>query len=158
MVDFSTREDVKRWLDAIESETRRREVAVVIAARAALRVAPLLYTEVPKSKRKRDATLSAIVLPVFRATALPWIAAVNAIHGNELRSAAAAATAAAAAATATIAATAAAAATTAATATALAAAATAAAAWKHGDRVIDMGVRFVFKPQGAPMSQECVCL
>jgi hypothetical protein len=95
MVDFSERDEVKRWLDAIKPAERRREVAVVIAARAALRVAPLTYKPVRQSKKRRDAAFSAIVLPVFRATALPWVAAVNAPHGNELRLAANAANAAA---------------------------------------------------------------
>ena len=39
MAEFSNRDEVKRWLDAIEPAERRREIAVALAARAALRFA-----------------------------------------------------------------------------------------------------------------------
>ncbi|MGO9771291.1 MAG: hypothetical protein ACLPSW_17410 [Roseiarcus sp.] len=85
MVDFRDREEVKRWLDAIEPAERRRDVAVALAARAALRVLPLLGRELTEGKRKRGDILSYLVLPCLRATALPWTASKYPAHANELR-------------------------------------------------------------------------
>ena len=59
MVDFSDREEVKRWLDAIEPAPRRREVAIALAARAALRVVPLLGRELRFRLLRSDEILSA---------------------------------------------------------------------------------------------------
>ncbi|MFZ1963969.1 MAG: hypothetical protein WAU78_11000, partial [Roseiarcus sp.] len=83
MVDFRDRRDLKRWLDAIEPVERRRDVAVALAARAALRVAPLLGQELTRRGRKRDEILSALVLPCLRATVVPWVAAKYPSHGAE---------------------------------------------------------------------------
>jgi hypothetical protein len=91
MVDFSKDGEVKRWLDAIEAARRRREVAVAMAARAALRVAPLLGRELTHSRRTHGEILSAIVLPCLRAAAAPWVAGKYPTHGDDLRVAAAAA-------------------------------------------------------------------
>ncbi|MGD0184187.1 MAG: hypothetical protein ABSC25_02945 [Roseiarcus sp.] len=91
MVDFSNRDDIKRWLDAIEPPERRREVAVAMAARAALRVVPLLGRELTRSRLTRGEVLSAIVLPCLRAAAAPWVASKYPSYGGELRAAAAAA-------------------------------------------------------------------
>ncbi len=85
MIDFSDREDVQRWLDTIEPAKRRREVAVALAARAALRVTPLLGRELTRGKRSRATVLSDFVLPSLRATALAWAAAKYPAHGSELR-------------------------------------------------------------------------
>jgi hypothetical protein len=98
MVDFSNRDEVQSWLGAIKPEQRQREVAVALAARAALRVLPLLARELARGRRKRGEILSALVLPCLRATALPWAAGKYPAHGNDLRAANAAANAAAAAA------------------------------------------------------------
>jgi len=88
MVDFSDRDDIKRWLDAIEPAKRRREVAVAMAARAALRVTPLLGLELTRSQ----ATVpSGYVLASLRATALPWAAAKYPAYDSELHAAASAA-------------------------------------------------------------------
>ena len=93
MVDFSEYEEVKAWLESIEPAERRREAAVALAARAALRVAPLLRGELNqgKSGHTQAAPLSDIVLPCLRATALAWAAARYPAQGKELRAAAVAA-------------------------------------------------------------------
>ena len=116
MVEFKDREDIKRWLDQIEPAQRRREVAVALAARAALRVLPLLSRELTQGRRTHTEVLSDLILPCLRATALPWVAGKYPTHGNVLRTAADAAATAATAATAAYVARAAATAATAATA------------------------------------------
>ena len=92
--DFSDREDSRRWLDAIKPAKRRREVAVAMAARAALRVTPLLSLGLGKPG-PRATVLSDWVLPSLRATALQWAAAKYPAHGSELRASATAAASAA---------------------------------------------------------------
>ena len=83
-VDFSNRGQVKRWLDKIKPARRRREVATALAARAALRVLPLPGRELSHRTRERDAILSAVTLPCFRATALTWAAGEYPTHGAEV--------------------------------------------------------------------------
>jgi hypothetical protein len=90
MVDFSDRGDVERWLDAIEPAKRRCEVAVGVAARAALRVTLLLARELTRGS-SRATILSDLVLPSFRATGTVWAAAKYPGRRTELRAAAAAA-------------------------------------------------------------------
>lgn len=58
-----------------------RQLAIIIAARAALRVVPLLVDL--SSMRTRD--LSSVVLPVLRAFAAPWAAAKYPAHSLEFR-------------------------------------------------------------------------
>jgi hypothetical protein len=89
MVDFSRPDEVKRWLDAIEPAERRREVAVALAARAALRVLPFVGHALrpPESKRvsiPRARVFREVVLPSFGATALAWIAGQQPIGVSEL--------------------------------------------------------------------------
>ena len=91
MAEFSNRDEVKRWLDAIEPAERRREVAVALAARAALRVLPLLGRELRFRLLRPDEILSARVLPCLRATGTAWVGARYPAHSNELRAYAAAA-------------------------------------------------------------------
>ena len=91
MVDFSDRNGIRRWLDGIEPAERRREAAIALAARAVLRVAPLLVTQLKAGINRPAVVLAEIVLPSLRATALPWVAAKYPAHGNELRAAARAA-------------------------------------------------------------------
>jgi hypothetical protein len=92
MVDFANRDEVKRWLDRLPAK-RRRRVAIAMAARAALRVAPFFGFEVGKIK-SRPAQHTA--LQCLRATAVPWAAAAFSAYDQELRDAADAAARAAA--------------------------------------------------------------
>jgi hypothetical protein len=87
MVDFSDRENIKRWLDAIKPAKRRREIAVALAARASLRMTPLLGRALTQAERSQATVLSDFVLSPLRATALSWAAAKYPAHGGELRSA-----------------------------------------------------------------------
>jgi hypothetical protein len=84
MVDFSNREDIKRWLDGIEPAKRRREVAVAVAARAALRVVPLVDRVASARERQFATILSDFVLPSLRAIAVAWAAGQFASRGEEL--------------------------------------------------------------------------
>jgi hypothetical protein len=74
MVDFAKADDVKRWLDAIEPAERRREVAMALAARAALRGLPQLVRGW-LSPKERAEILDSLVLPCLRAAAISWVAA-----------------------------------------------------------------------------------
>jgi hypothetical protein len=84
-IDFSRRDDIKRWLS-----NRPPKVAVMFSARAALRVAPLLVGAFAARTAFRIAPLPLlvgalargdaakvagrdIVLPAFRAMAVPWV-------------------------------------------------------------------------------------
>jgi hypothetical protein len=87
-IDFSNRNDVRRWL-----LNKPREVAVVFAARAALRVAPLLAGAL---RPRRGGIDQNIILLAFRAMAAPWVAGHYPIHGLEVRAASAHAASAAA--------------------------------------------------------------
>ena len=84
MVEFSDRDSIKRWLDAIKPAKRRREVAVALAARAALRAMPLLGRELTHGKRSTPTVLSDFVLPSLRATALPWVVGKYPAHSTRL--------------------------------------------------------------------------
>lgn len=69
VVEFTKKEDLKRWL-----QDKPREWSAVIAARAALRVAPMLATELgPWSGGARNAERD-IFLPSFRGLAASWVA------------------------------------------------------------------------------------
>lgn len=70
MVDFSNRDHIVRWL-----EGRPREVAVVTAERAALRLAPVLATAFGPRSGGLDKAGREIVLPAFRIMAAPWVVA-----------------------------------------------------------------------------------
>jgi hypothetical protein len=79
MAEFSTSSDVERWLRTIEPAERRREVAIAFAARAALRILPLVGLALGQPGSRQDAShdgnvLRRVVLPVFGAAALAWTA------------------------------------------------------------------------------------
>jgi hypothetical protein len=84
MVDFSDGEASERWFAGIEPVKRQHEVAVALAARAALRVAPLLSAELSR-RRPRAATLTNLVLPSLRAAASAWAVARYPVHRDVLR-------------------------------------------------------------------------
>ena len=73
--DWSDKKAVEAWL-----RTQAREMSVALAARAALRVLPLLD---PQRVDHLGGLRSKIVLPMFRSTAAPWIVAVGPRHGDE---------------------------------------------------------------------------
>ena len=70
VVKFSNSEDVERWL-----RHTPREVAIVIAARAALRVVPSLALALRQRRGGARTIGTDVILPVLRATAAPWVAA-----------------------------------------------------------------------------------
>ena len=67
MVDFSDKQDVEQWLMQIVPTAKRRKVAIAMAARAALRVLPLVASV---SNRESSDRLETILLPVLRATSV----------------------------------------------------------------------------------------
>jgi hypothetical protein len=74
VIAFSDGPDIARWL-----ASKPREIALVIAARATLRVAPLLGFELlNKDSRARMKVARTLVLPAFRGMAAPWLAAAYA--------------------------------------------------------------------------------
>jgi len=91
-IRIESRDDLKKWLNSLPEDIRR-QAATAIASRAALRVLPIIETWL---REDEDEAIS-IVLPSFRATATPWLAAVGSSHGVEVRKAADAAAARAAA-------------------------------------------------------------
>ena len=78
MVDFTDRKAIERWLAGIEPAKRRSGVAVALAARAALRVAPLLSAEL-RSRRAWAAILADFMLPSLRSAVSVNNAAARAI-------------------------------------------------------------------------------
>ena len=82
MVDFGNTADVQRWLQA-----QPHEVAVVMAARAALRVLPIG----PEGGHYTARSRASVVLLCFRAAATAWVAGKFPTHGVALRDTAAAA-------------------------------------------------------------------
>jgi len=85
LAEINNYEELEAWL-----RNQPREVEVAFAARMALRVLPLVARALPADSRKRGWALGGIVLPVFRATAVPWAAAKFSEFGAgaELRKAA----------------------------------------------------------------------
>ena len=86
MVDFKNCDDVTRWLRG-----KPREVAIVIAARLALRAVPALAEEALAGDGARH-----IILATFRGMAAAWATAGYPAHGADLQAASASAKAAAA--------------------------------------------------------------
>jgi hypothetical protein len=89
--DFKNHSQFRAWLGK-----QPREVAVALAARAALRVLPVVQTA------KYEASTGVLIVPVFRATVISWAAAKYPAHQMELAAAAADAYAAAVAAAAVV--------------------------------------------------------
>jgi len=70
VVEFSDIDEVEAWL-----EDKPREIAIAIAARAALRAVPILASVVyPRESAKRQHARN-VILPTFRAVATPWVLA-----------------------------------------------------------------------------------
>ena len=87
-LEISSREELENWLERLPPE-QGQWVAVAIAARAALRVVPLVATDAKRGVSFEDLTFS-----VFFAAALARVAAVYPSRASELRAANAAANAA----------------------------------------------------------------
>jgi hypothetical protein len=79
VVEFSKREELERWL-----EGKPREWTVVIAARAALRVVPLLATVLGPRGGGLEKAGRDIILPVFRGVAASWVAGTLPSYDTDL--------------------------------------------------------------------------
>jgi hypothetical protein len=84
LAEINNREELEAWL-----RMQPREVAVTLAARAALRVLPLVWTA--RYAGYKGDLFEDIVLPVFRATAVAWATAKYPAHATRLKGAAASA-------------------------------------------------------------------
>lgn len=82
-MEISTRRDVERWL-----ADRSAEVGISIAARASLRVIPILAAAIRPRVGLVSAVATDIVLPTLRANAVSWAAATTPVHTSNLRKAA----------------------------------------------------------------------
>lgn len=91
LTDFMDFEEIEPWL-----RKQRREVAVALAARAALRVLPVIWTA--RGGVFKGDFFADVVLPVFRATGGAWTAAKYPAQATKLEDYAASAVSAAAAA------------------------------------------------------------
>jgi hypothetical protein len=90
---ISSREELQNWLESLSPE-RGRWVSVTVAARAALRVVPLVATAAKyQSDEERKRSLPRLSFPIFYASALAWVAAAFPTRADALRSAARAAAA-----------------------------------------------------------------
>jgi hypothetical protein len=83
-LNFSTRKELQDWLESLPPE-QGRWVAVAIAARTALRVVPLVATDVPRGNDE-DSKLrfQNLAFAVFFANAVAWAVAQYPTQRNEL--------------------------------------------------------------------------
>jgi hypothetical protein len=81
LVEIRNREELKAWL-----EGKPREVSVAFAARAALRALPIVGAA--RARFSRGDFFADIMLPVFRATGVAWVAAKYPTQATNLRNAA----------------------------------------------------------------------
>ena len=65
LVEITNPEQLEAWL-----RTQPREIAIALAARAALRVVPIAWSA--RGGELEDDWFSHLVLPIFRATAAAW--------------------------------------------------------------------------------------
>ena len=82
MVEFGDDTAVARWLESLAPAKRPDDVSVALAARAALRVLPLLIT----GRGRERVKATNLVLTVFRASELSWIGAKYSVKGDSFRS------------------------------------------------------------------------
>lgn len=74
MAEIRSQEDLERWLEARPPD-RRRDEARAIAARAALRLFPLVFTALDVPHRRLDIeTKQGLILQSFRAVFISWVA------------------------------------------------------------------------------------
>jgi hypothetical protein len=74
MVEFQSRDDVKKWLEARPEKTHGAET-LVLASRAALRVVPLL-AELKNASDISSKGQSGVILAVMRGVSLSWVTAM----------------------------------------------------------------------------------
>lgn len=79
MVDVSNLNSLEGWTGG-----QPRGVAIVIAARAALRVAPMLLDAVEGEGANNREPAAHVILPAFRAMAAAWVAAIHPSGGTTL--------------------------------------------------------------------------
>ncbi len=84
---ISSRKELQKWLESLPPE-QGRWVAVAVAARAALRVVPLVAVDLPReTDEERRRRFPKLVFAVFFAGALSRVAAKHSMHANGLHAA-----------------------------------------------------------------------
>jgi hypothetical protein len=79
-VDFSDQDDIRMWL-----ADKPRDVALAFAARAVLRIIPMLVGEI-EARAENEAHIGAgLILPVLRAAAVSWVASRYFTRNDDLR-------------------------------------------------------------------------
>lgn len=84
-IRIENEERFRVWLENT-SKDRRIPIAVVLAARIALRALPMVAAEIPlRGGKERQRSFAALTVTVFRASALAWVATKNSTRTNSLR-------------------------------------------------------------------------